>query len=456
MKLIYKIYLAGCLLVVLASCRKDEVLNVQPAVGLGGEVTARTPIDQWILDSLTKTYNIAVKYRFDPWEVALDKTLTPPDESKIIAALSAIKRVWVDPYNAETGSNLFIKKYSPKQFVLIGSVEYNYNGTVVLGQAEGGNNIAFFDVNQNFDRNSVSSIKRMIQTTHHEFGHILHQNVMYPQDYKYITSGLGLPGYTATWFNVSSAQALSWGYITPYSMASPDEDFVEMLAVMLTEGKSRIDELFASTNTNAQASLRAKEEIVVNYMREVWNIDFYSLQRRVQAALNAVVPQPSVAEAYGFGRTYTRASVNPANTALLPQPAAFTAIYNAAKTGLAAAVSGGTSGRVLDSFAVAYNAASSVLLRCYFHTTAAPTTAVQALYQYAVTKDASNVYTFTLNGRDANGATFAAGLAPLVDYMSNNKFTITWYVDPGLTLYPRVRFTPQANAGAYFNARLLP
>ena len=81
-------------------------------------------------DSLTVPYNIAVKYRWDPWELSLDKTLTPPDEAKIIPAMSAIKRVWIDPYNAETGSDLFIKKYSPKQFKLVGSVEYNYNGTV--------------------------------------------------------------------------------------------------------------------------------------------------------------------------------------------------------------------------------------------------------------------------------------------------------------------------------------
>ncbi len=112
--------------------------------------------------------------------------------------MSAIKRVWIDPYNEETGSDLFIKKYSPKQFKLVGSVEYNYNGTVVLGQAEGGNNIIFFDINQNFDQDPVSSVKRMIQTSHHEFAHVLHQNVLYPQEFKGISSRLGMVGYTAT------------------------------------------------------------------------------------------------------------------------------------------------------------------------------------------------------------------------------------------------------------------
>ena len=139
-------------------------------MGLGGDTFVPTAIDAWLFDSLTAPYNIAVKYRWDPWELDLDQTLTPPDESKIIPAMSAIKRVWIDPYNAETGSDLFIKKYSPKQFKLVGSVQYNFNGTVLLGQAEGGNNIAFFDINQNFDRDPQSAIMRMIQTSHHEFG----------------------------------------------------------------------------------------------------------------------------------------------------------------------------------------------------------------------------------------------------------------------------------------------
>ena len=453
MKFLNKLFLLSFLVVLAASCKKSEDLDLPQPVGLGGEVVARNTIDKWLLDSLTTPYNIAVKYRWDPWELNLDKTLTPPDESKIIAAMSAIKRVWIDPYNAETGSDLFMKKYDPKQFVLVGSVEYNYNNTVVLGQAEGGNNIAYFDINQNYDQNNVTSIQRMIQTSHHEFGHILHQTVVYPQDFKFISSNLGLPGFTATWFNVSPAQALAWGYITPYAMASSDEDFVEMIANMLMLGKGRYEDLVASTNATAQQALRAKEQIVITYMREVWNINFASLQTRVQAALNALVPPQAVLDVFGFGKTYTRASVNPATTnqAFLPQPAAFMTIFNSAKTGLAAV---GGAGRVLDSFAVVQNSATTTLLRIYYKNAAG--NAFQANYQYNVTKDAANVFTYTLAGADANGNTILTGVTPLVNYFANNKFTISWYRDPTVSLFPRVQFTPQAIPGSYFVARLLP
>ena len=448
MKFLNKLFLVSFVVLTVASCKKSEDLDLPQPVGLGGDVVARNAIDKWLLDSLTTPYNIAVKYRWDPWELNLDKTLTPPDESKIIPAMTAIKRVWIDPYNAETGSDLFMKKYSPKQFVLVGSVEYNYNGTVVLGQAEWGNNISYFDINQNFDKNNVTSVQRMIQTSHHEFAHILHQNVLYPQDYKFISSNLGLPGFTATWFNVSAEEALQWGYITPYSMASSDEDFVEMIANMLMLGKTRYEELVASTNATAQQALRSKEQIVVTYMRDVWNINFYSLQTRVQAALNALVPPPSIHDAFGFGKTYGRASMNPTSP-LLPQPAAFMAIYNSAKTGLAAL---GGAGLVLDSFAVIPNSASTSLVRIYFRNTAG--NAFQANYQFGVTKDAANVYTYTYQGADANGGLVQPGVAPLLNYFSTNKFLLSWYRDPSVSLYPRIQFTPQASPGTYFLARL--
>lgn len=446
MKLI-KLYCICSFLLFLASCKKEN-LDVRQPLGLGGDTAAKTAIDRWLFDSLTTPYNIAVKYRWDPWEVQLDKTLTPPDESKIITAMSAVKRVWIDPYNQETGSDFFIKKYSPKQFVLIGSVEYNYNGTVVLGQAEGGNNISFFDINQNFDQDPVSSIRRMIQTSHHEFAHILHQTIMYPQDYKYITSNLGLPGYTATWFNVSAEQALQWGYITPYSMASYDEDFVEMVANMLMEGKSRFDEIVASTNSTAQAALRAKEEIVVNYFRQAWNIDFYSLQRRVQAALTALVPPPTVVQSFGFGRQFTRASVNPANQTLLPQPAAFMSIYNNSKNAVAAL----PYGIVMDSIALITNSATTAVLRVYIRQ---GTTTFFADFNHIMARNASNIYSFTYVSANGNGNLIKAAVTPLLNYFANNQFTVTWYADPSVSIYPRVKFTPLSTPGTYFLARLL-
>jgi hypothetical protein len=55
-------------LILFASCNKDEKLNIVTPVGLGGDSFEKTALDQWLYDSLTVPYNIAVKYRWDPWE----------------------------------------------------------------------------------------------------------------------------------------------------------------------------------------------------------------------------------------------------------------------------------------------------------------------------------------------------------------------------------------------------
>jgi len=438
----------GFLLLLIASCRKEDDLDVRQPVGLGGDSTARGPIDNWLLDSLTKPYNISVKYRWDPWELNLANTLTPPDESKVIEAMAAVKRVWIDPYNAETGSELFIKRYSPKQFVLVGSVEYLPNGTVTLGQAEGGNTITFFDINQNFDQNNISSLRRMIHTSHHEFAHILHQNVMYPQEYKSISSNLALTGYTSTWFNVAEEDALDEGYITPYAMASPDEDFVEMISAMLMEGKTRFDEIVASTNATAQESLRQKEQIVVNYFREVWNIDFYSLQRRVQAALKALVPTPAINDAYGFGKPFTTATAFTGSQAFLPQSTSFQNLYNQSRNAVAAL----PYGIVLDSIAILNVAADAAVLRMYVSQNG-NTFFADFLH------DASNnngVYAFSLVAANQNGELIADAVAPLLDYFADNQFAVSWFADPSVSIHPRARFTPQARPNSFFTARLRP
>jgi substrate import-associated zinc metallohydrolase lipoprotein len=449
MTLLKKFIYAAALMLVFGACKKEEV-NVFTPVDLGGETWQNTALDQWLIDSLTTPYNIAVKYRWLPGELNhLAANLTPPDESKIIPAMSAIKRVWIDPFNAETGSDFFIKQYSPKQFILIGSVEYNANGTVLLGQAEGGNSIAFFDINQNFDKNNVTSIRRMIQTSHHEFAHILHQNIIFPQEFRGISNRLGLTGYTGTWFNVSEEEARANGYITAYSMATAEEDFVEMIANMLMEGKPRFDEIVASVNPTAQEAMRSKEQFVVNYFREVWNIDFYSLQTRVQAALNALTPTGPVTDEYGFGNTYTTASVDPSNQTLLPQRPSFMNIFNASAAAVAQIPN---LGLTLDSMAVISESEDTTVLRMYIGQN---NVAFSADYRYGANRN-GNIYSYTFGSENENAAFIRNEVTPLLDYFGNNQFALSWYIDPSITIYPRVRFAPVSNSANYFLALLLP
>jgi substrate import-associated zinc metallohydrolase lipoprotein len=462
MKNFKNIFRVVCLLLVFAACKKDDSLgDVTQPVGIGGDVVTPTAIDKWILDSLTTPYNISVNYRWDPANASLYKTVTPPQESRIIPLFSALKRVFINPFNEETGSQAFMKKYTPKQFILIGSVEYDFY-SVTLGQAEGGNSIVLFDVNQNFDKDATRSIRRVIHTAHHEFGHILHQTIAYPVDFKGTSTKLGLPGYTPTWFNVTDADAVGNGYATAYAMSGPDDDFVETLATMLSEGKTKWDEMKASTNATARTALQQKEDFVVNYLRQSWNIDFYSLQTRVQAASNALFPPPVVSAVYGYDKGYTSAQFGTATAfyafpayVAFPASAGFTTIFNSAKTKFAAEATSLT----LRSFEWYINSATNIAVYLYYNpnttaaNAAAPTTA--AIYNYKYVKDASDNYTLTYTGPGTNGTARLASATPLVDYFKNT-FSLTWYESPNTSNFPKIKFTPVATPDNWFSAAIAP
>ena len=444
MKLILKITAIVLMISVLASCEKKEDLDTSNLLGLGGDTWAKGPIDKWLYDSMTKPYNIDVKYRWDPWEVDLSATLVPPEESQVIPVMSVVKQIWIDPYNAETGNENFIKKFAPKYFVLVGSPQYDFNGNEKLASAEGGNKIVMFVVNR-FDKTNISELRMTLHTIEHEFAHILHQNILYPQEFKNIT-----PGYTSTWFNISDQQAQSQGFATAYSMLSPDEDFVEMVSTMLVEGKARFDELVEAQGAEAQAAFRRKEQIVVDYFKKAWNIDFYSLQARTQQALQRIAtPQP--APFYlGFDKAYSTGlySNDPSLGAnFLPVGSAFKTLYDNASASLQAQY-----GVFLDYMEVKFESANVVSLKIIVSDGMGGSD--QAVYSFNFTKDANNIYDFTYITADQIGTIIKPNVQPLLDYFSNNTFRVDWYIDPNLTIYPRVTFTPQQTANATFTVLL--
>jgi substrate import-associated zinc metallohydrolase lipoprotein len=283
-------------------CKKSEHLgSVDDIPGLGGDTWARGPIDSWIYTNLTKPFNISAKYKWDQFELELNKNLVPPQEEKIIPVMEAVKKVWIDTYIAEAGS-VFMRTYCPKFFVLCGSASWNTDGTITLGTAEGGRKIVLYVLNDfrtkemaGYTPSDSLTIKQMFHTIEHEFGHILHQNVLYPDDFKRITPGF----YTANWNNVSDNAARRDGFVTAYAMSAPDEDFVEMISMMLIEGKAGFDKIVNSipagtsingiTQADAKAKLRKKETMVVAYYKDVWGMDFYKLQTRVREAVEALI-----------------------------------------------------------------------------------------------------------------------------------------------------------------------
>jgi substrate import-associated zinc metallohydrolase lipoprotein len=283
--------LTGC------SREKDDLSGVQDIPGLGGDTWVPGSLDKWLYDTITVPFNIEVKYKWDQFEFDVTKTLVPPKEEIVIPAIRAIQKVWINNYIQE-GGELFFNQYSPKFFVLSGSASWNDNGTITLGTAEGGRKVVMYLLNDfrtkemaGYQKSDTGNVKQIFHVIEHEFGHILHQNVMYPVDFKRVCAGY----YNGNWNNISDASALQDGFVTPYAMSNENEDFVEMIAVMLIEGKDGFDRIVNKvpagisdngvTQAQAQDRLRQKESIVVNYFKTAYKIDFYSLQRNTRQSI---------------------------------------------------------------------------------------------------------------------------------------------------------------------------
>lgn len=300
-------YIIGILMFAFVSCSEEEFVPNETLLGLGGDEQTSSEVDQWIYNNLTQPYNIDVKYKWEQAELDKNKTLVPINEDLVIPVMDMIKKIWIDTYVDLAGSS-FICQLAPKRFVLVGSPSYNSGGTYTAGEAEGGRKITIYRLNWYKDSGSKEEFKDLIQTivktVHHEFAHIMHQTIMYPTEFKSITP----EGYVSAWNNTSDEEAIQLGFVSTYARSNSNEDFVEMIARIAVYGPEWFEDrvaqaaaIYADPTKNVGMTydpvevFRLKESYVVNYLKEVWGINFYDqdgekgLVSKVQDAINEIV-----------------------------------------------------------------------------------------------------------------------------------------------------------------------
>lgn len=277
----YKIVvIAGALL--LASCAHED----QPKESqLDFSVPQKTELDNWIGTNFLSPYNINVYYEWNQNLVDENRYLYPPQGAKVQPAMEVVKKIWIDSYSTIGGKD-FVKKIAPREFVLVGGVNLNTNGTVTLGLAEAGQRVSLFQVD-NLNKKSRSSVTQFIHTIQHEYVHILNQTKPFDEQ---AWAKLTPSGYTTTWYTEAIATSRSLGFITSYARLNIYEDFAETAATILTSSKAEYDAILASiTDVNARNNIKAKEALVVKYYKDSFNIDFYALRDEAQKNTDAVI-----------------------------------------------------------------------------------------------------------------------------------------------------------------------
>ncbi len=268
----------------LTACDKEELGSPDIHIPVF-DYDALSGTDKYIYDNYTVPYNVEVVYRWNQGDASPDdmrKNLVPPREEQVKPFLEMIKQVWVDTYTEEVGRQT-LRSYIPKQILLVGSASYNDDGSTMEGTAEGGRQIVLYSVND-FDF-KIGQIQSYAHVMHHEFAHILHQNVEYDSEFEKIT-----PSYSSSWMQMNDDMARNRGFITAYASSSANEDFAEMVSIMLTRSPEEWKGMIENAgNAEAVQALRRKEALVTAYMKNNWSVDMAEFQKEVTTAINAAV-----------------------------------------------------------------------------------------------------------------------------------------------------------------------
>ena len=276
-KFLTYISVAAVALAAFSACGKD-ILSPDSVIKL--ETAPKNDFDRWLEDNYVKPYNIEFKYRYEMNESDLNYYTVPANYDESIVMAHLVKYLCVDTYDEVAGID-FTRAYFPKMFFLIGEWEYVNNGSIILGTAEGGKKIFLSGVNYLNDylaRGPEVLNYYYIKTIHHEFTHILNQTKDYPTDFAQITgSGYVSDSWSQAPFNTEYLQN---GFITAYAQKADEEDFAEMLSVYVTNTEEYWQEQLTAAGSSA-SYIRAKLDIVRDYMQSVWSIDIDKLRSTI-------------------------------------------------------------------------------------------------------------------------------------------------------------------------------
>lgn len=268
-------------LLTLSSCRVTEVVDPDIDIpGLGGYEYPENDLDRWLTEVFREPYNIEIVYRWDAVKVynGVTKRLVPVEYDKVKPMMTAISKIWFEPYLfvADYG---FLQKYAPKTVVLAGSPEYaGDGGSMVLGTAEGAVKIFLTNANA-FNPSNRTTLRNYMHVIEHEFVHVLNQSVNFNEKFTEITPQYYDPtGWTS---HKTEEEAYRRGFFSRYSMVSPDEDFAEVMSLMLVNGVDWFEETVlpvadtSTVNPFAAKNLRDKVAAVETYLGEEFNIQFF-------------------------------------------------------------------------------------------------------------------------------------------------------------------------------------
>lgn len=265
-----------CLAGTFTACGEDALSDV--SIFDDSLVAEKNELDIWLEKNYLNPYNLDFKYRMEDIESSMSNNLVPIEYDLAVQMARIVKHVWFEAYDEIAGIN-FTRSYAPKVIHLIGSRQWNPNGTITLGYAEGGLKVTLVGGNW-LDPTDIPYMNSMyFQTMHHEFAHILHQTKNYPVEYNSLSEGHYSPSGWNNRRNLSDYAP--YGFVTAYGSSQPGEDIAEVTACFLTWTQDQWDTLQQGAGEEGWSIIQQKITIMKNYMKESYNVDMDELRRTI-------------------------------------------------------------------------------------------------------------------------------------------------------------------------------
>lgn len=270
----------------MVSCSNDDEPDASKSV-LAEQLPEKTSFDQWLDKNYLDAYNVDFIYRMLNNETPRERNLAPATLENSMRMAKIVKHSWFSVYD-EVGGYAFMRKYAPRQILLIGSRSTDKTSMDLLGTAEGGLKVTLYKVNH-IDINNLAALKwTYFGTIHHEFAHILHQHKRWPDAFNEVTKDDYLP---STWANGDVARRDVYaplGFVTAYSRKVNSEDVAEVTAAIITWTQAEWDALYQAAGEAGTAKIKKKVAIMKQYMLDEYKIDLDKLRevadRRLEEA----------------------------------------------------------------------------------------------------------------------------------------------------------------------------
>ncbi len=300
MKKINYLLLIAVLSVLIVGCSEEQVDENKTLINMQDN-SKKTKFDDYLEREYRIPYNIAFDYKLkdsDKTDREMEYMLVPVRTEKAIEMANIIKYVCLDAYK-KVAPNDFLKRYFPKKLRIIGSGPFDERGNEIIGLATDGLEITLYHINtfgerkisnttQTNEEIRTEATKLYSRVIIHEFSHIMHHKVDYPQGFKTITDKDYLGG---AWSESSEQDSYEKGFVSPYARKEYNEDFVEVLSHYVILTTSEWNDILEKAGTNGAMKINEKLEIVKNYMLDTWNVDIELLRKEVQ---NRVANLPNV------------------------------------------------------------------------------------------------------------------------------------------------------------------